>query len=56
VDKNINPKRIPAESEISAEQRLELDRRIEEYQNNPRGNISWDEIKAEALARDKGIK
>lgn len=37
--------------ELTPEQRAELDRRIEDYRNNPEGNIPWETIKAEALAR-----
>jgi putative addiction module component (TIGR02574 family) len=37
--------------ELTAEQRAELDRRLEDYRRNPEGNIPWETIKAEALAR-----
>ena len=37
--------------ELSPEQRAELDRRIEDYKKNPGGNVPWETIKAEALAR-----
>lgn len=37
--------------ELSQEQRLEIDRRVEEYRKNPTGNVPWEDIKAEALAR-----
>jgi len=37
--------------ELTPEQRAELDRRIEDYKNDPAGNVPWEEIKAEALAR-----
>lgn len=37
--------------DITPEQRAELDRRIEEYEKDPTGNIPWETIKAEALAR-----
>ena len=37
--------------ELSPEQKAELDRRIEDYRQNPEGNIPWETIKAEALAR-----
>lgn len=37
--------------ELSAEQRAELDLRIEDYKKNPDGNVPWETIKAEALAR-----
>lgn len=36
---------------LSPEQRTELDRRIEDYRNDPTGNIPWETVKAEALAR-----
>jgi putative addiction module component (TIGR02574 family) len=45
---------IAAESEavkLSAEQRAELDRRIERYKRDPSGTIPWESIKSEALAR-----
>ena len=32
-------------------QRKELERRIEDYKNNPSGNVPWETIKADALAR-----
>ena len=37
--------------ELSPEQRAELDRRLEDYKNDPSGNIPWEMIKAEALSR-----
>ena len=37
--------------ELSAEQRAELDLRIEDYKKNPDGNVPWETIKAEARAR-----
>jgi putative addiction module component (TIGR02574 family) len=37
--------------ELSVEQRTELDRRMKEYKEDPRGNIPWKEIKADALDR-----
>jgi putative addiction module component (TIGR02574 family) len=37
--------------ELTIEQRAELDRRTEDCNKNPEGNVPWDEIKAEALSR-----
>lgn len=37
--------------QVTPEQRAELDRRLEDYRMNPEGNIPWETIKAEALAR-----
>ena len=37
--------------ELSPEQKAELDRRIEDYRQNPGGNVPWETIKTEALAR-----
>ena len=37
--------------ELTPEQKAELDRRIEDYKQNPESSISWETIKAEALAR-----
>ena len=36
---------------MTPEQEAELERRIEDYEQNPGGNFSWEEIEAEALAR-----
>lgn len=36
---------------LSDEQASELDRRVKRYRENPNGNVPWDAIKAEALAR-----
>ncbi len=41
----------PKAIQLTPEQRAELDRRIEDNRLNPEGNVSWEEIKAEALAR-----
>ena len=37
--------------QLTSAQRQELDRRIEDYKNDPSGNIPWEEIKSQALAR-----
>ena len=37
--------------ELTHEQKVELDRRIEEYKKDPSGNVPWETIKAEALSR-----
>jgi len=36
---------------LTPEQESELARRLEDYEQNPDGNFTWDEIEAEALAR-----
>jgi len=38
-------------AQLTLVQRQELDRRIEDYKNDPSENIPWETIKAEALAR-----
>ena len=42
---------FPEAIELTPEQKAELDRRIEDYRLNPEGNIPWEKIRAEALAR-----
>jgi len=42
---------FPDAVELTPEQKAELNRRIEDYRLNPGGNIPWETIKAEALAR-----
>ncbi len=37
---------------LTPEQRQELDRRIEDYKDNPSANISWGTIWSEALSRE----
>jgi len=37
--------------QLTPDQRAELDRRLEDYRKNPNGNVPWETIKAEALAR-----
>lgn len=37
--------------EVSVEQMVELERRIEDYHKNPGGGRSWEEIRDAALAR-----
>jgi len=41
------PDRIP----LTEAQRRELERRIAEYEANPGDAVSWEQVKAEALAR-----
>lgn len=41
----------PGAVEITPEQQAELARRLEDYETNPDGNFSWEEVKAEALSR-----
>ncbi|HLA94660.1 MAG TPA: addiction module protein [Pyrinomonadaceae bacterium] len=36
---------------LTPEQEAELARRLEDYEKNPGGNFSWEEIEAEALSR-----
>jgi len=36
---------------LTAEQEAELARRVEDYEKNPGGGCSWDEIRKAALAR-----
>ena len=36
---------------LTPEQKAELERRLEDFERNPGGNYSWEEIEAEALAR-----
>lgn len=36
---------------LSPQQRIELERRLDEYRKDPTGNIPWESIKADALAR-----
>ena len=43
------PEKIP----LTDAQKLELDRRLDAYQNDPTKVTSWEVIKAEALARTK---
>lgn len=41
----------PEAFELTPEQAAELQRRIDDEEQNPGGNYSWEEIEAEALAR-----
>lgn len=41
----------PDAVEITLEQQQELARRLEDYEKNPDGNFSWEEVKAKALSR-----
>lgn len=41
----------PGWVEIPAEQRAELERRMEDFRLNPGGNIPWETVMEEALAR-----
>ena len=41
----------PERVELSPEQRAELERRIEDFRQDPSGGISWETIRDEALAR-----
>lgn len=36
---------------LTDEQKAELDRRMEDYEKNPGGNLSWEEVRDAALAR-----
>ena len=36
---------------LTPEQEAEITRRLEDYEKNPGGNFTWEEIEAEALAR-----
>jgi len=36
---------------LTPEQEAELTRRLEDYEKNPGGNFTWEEIESEALAR-----
>ena len=38
-------------AQLTSAQRQELDRRIEDYKKDPSGNIPWETIKSDALAR-----
>jgi putative addiction module component (TIGR02574 family) len=40
--------------EISEELKQHLDRRLQEIEDNPGAEVSWDEIKRDALARRRG--
>ncbi len=44
---NVSPDAVS----ISPEQQAELARRLEDYEKNPGGNFSWEEVKAEAVER-----
>lgn len=37
--------------ELSTEQRAELKRRVDEFRQDPSGNVPWEDIKAQALVR-----
>ncbi len=41
----------PEAFQLTPEQAAELQRRIDDEEQNPGGNYSWEEIEAEALAR-----
>ena len=41
----------PEAFSLTPEQEAELARRIEDYEKNPGGNFSWEEVEAEVLAR-----
>ena len=41
----------PGAVELSPEQRVELERRIEDFRHDPSGGIPWETIRDEALAR-----
>lgn len=40
-----------AGSELTAEQAVELDRRLEEFEANPRGGVPFEQVKAELRQR-----
>lgn len=44
---SLTPQQIP----LTATQQAEIDRRIEDIDRNPAAEVSWDEAKANALAR-----
>ena len=50
-DLNESIEASPEAFRLTTEQEAELIRRIEDYEQNPGGNFSWEEIEAEALAR-----
>ena len=41
----------PDQLELTEAQRAELERRLSAHATNPKGVISWEQVKAEALAR-----
>lgn len=41
----------PGSVRLTDEQLAELERRLEDYKQNPGGNFTWEEIETEALAR-----
>ncbi len=41
---------FPDSLELTADQKVELDRRIDEYEANPSAGISWADLKAQLLA------
>lgn len=42
---------VPNAVKLTDAQMAELERRLADYRENPEGNIPWETIKAEALAR-----
>jgi len=41
---------FPDSLELTAEQKAELDRRLDEYEADPTSGISWSDLKAQLLA------
>ncbi len=44
----------PGRTHLTVSQRRELERRLAEHEANPEDVVSWEEVKAEALARFSG--